>query len=70
MNVLIPIDVFFFIIPFIIAFLFSFKYNSIRQGGGGFFPSVSDRDVYWFFAVPGTLIFSLISWGVYLKWFV
>lgn len=64
MNMTISIELLFFIIPFAIAFMFSLKYSDINSGLGG-----SDRGWYWLFIGPLTLIISLASWAIYLRWF-
>lgn len=64
MTISFSVEWLFFIIPFSIAWAFSLKYSSVNSGWGW-----SDRDCYWLLAFPFTLIISLSSWGIYLRWF-
>lgn len=63
MTITFSIEWLFFIIPFSIAFIFSLKTSDVRGFAG------SERDWYWFVFGPITLIISLVSWIIYLKFF-
>lgn len=62
MNITISVEVLFFAVPFLIAWAFSLGQSDVNTYAW------SDRAWYWLLFGPLTLIISLLSWGVYLKW--
>lgn len=66
MSLNISLEWFCFIVPALIAFILQFKFNPTKTGGN-FFPPSSERDMYWFFAIPLYLIVSFAAWAIYLK---
>lgn len=68
MSIKVPIDIFFFIIPFFVCWCISFCYSG-QKTGGGFFPASSERDDFWVIIFPICLVVGFGSWGIYLRWF-
>ncbi len=61
MSIQISIEWFFFVIPFLIAYIFSLKHSDVGSWAG------SNRDWYWLIFGPITLVVSFASWAIYLK---
>lgn len=65
MSIQIPAWVIVMATPWILAALYSLRFDNTKHGGGGWWPASSDRDGYWFFAFPACVVASSVFAAVY-----
>lgn len=67
MSITIPVDLLFFLVPYTLMILWAQFFDGTRSGS---FFSSSERDSFYTVAIPAATIIALITYVVYLRFFL